>query len=370
LTAGPNTITAVAIDRLGNQRSKSITVYLDLPQAQKESRFNIVVSGTVNESSATVSVNGIPAGIASGQFTVSVPLVSGYNKLTATAVDLAGNKASASIGVFVPPPAQLPPMPTVGTMGPTIPTVTTQSQLTLGGTKTPGTSIWMNGKQVYAADSGTTWTATISLTEGDNDLVIVARDATGASSAQATLTVVLDTLPPVVTFTPPAKTNFNPVLLKGSVDDHLTTVTVNGVAVGLNKRDFQFSLPLTLGPNALHLVAVSPNGYSTPRDYVITLGTIPTIQTILPPDGQKLYVGNATSITITASDLENDPIHYQISAGAQILMDWTLLPSFTWTPSLTSLGAQPLTATAQDDYGGSNAKQSDVFVLRRPIDHP
>ncbi len=370
LTAGPNTVTAIARDGLGNQSSKSLTLYLDLPQAQKESRFNIVVSGTINEPSATVAVNGVSASIVSDQFTASVPLVSGYNTITAVAKDAAGNQATISRGVFVPAPTTHPAMPTVGTMGNAPPTVSTQSSVTLGGTKTPGTAIWINGQQIVASDNATTWSTTLTLTEGDNEFTFVARDAAGASSASVSLNIIVDNLPPVVTFTPPTKTNLNPTLLTGSVDDSQTTVTINGIVATRTKRAFEVPVSLVLGPNVLHLVAISPNGYQTLKDYVVVLGTIPSIQALQPADGAKIYMNAPTALQVTAQDQEGDPIQYQFLIDNTPLGDWGSSTSTTWTPGTSQAGLHKVTVSVRDAYGGANSKDAEAYVVRSPVNHP
>jgi hypothetical protein len=67
----------------------------------------ITVSGTVDDETATVTVNGVTATVSGGIFTApAVPLQEGLNTLTATATDPAGNIGTASIQVTldtVPP---------------------------------------------------------------------------------------------------------------------------------------------------------------------------------------------------------------------------------------------------------------------------
>ena len=66
----------------------------------------ITVTGTIDDPKATVKVNGATATIVGSDFSASVTLVEGPNTLTATATDLAGNAASASVTVTldtVPP---------------------------------------------------------------------------------------------------------------------------------------------------------------------------------------------------------------------------------------------------------------------------
>ena len=367
LALGPNTITVTATDALGNAASRAITVYLDLPAAKKLPRFSITVTGTVDDLAASVTVNGIQAGISGGQFSASVPLVSGLNTLTAAATDVWGRTGTTSIRVVVPSPHRPPPRPTVGTVGEPIPAVTTASSITIGGTKTHGTSIWINGKQVAGLSDELTWTAIVTLVEGDNELLVVAKDAGGTESAETRVLIIVDNLPPVVTFQPPAKTNFNLLLVTGSVDDSLTTVTINGLAASRTKRAFEVSVPLALGPNTLHLVATSPNKHVTTKDYPVTLGTIPTIQAVQPTDGAKLYVAAAATLQGAAVDAENDPVEYQILLDSQVLKEWSSQPSLLWTPPATALGVHAVEVRARDGFGGHGAQQTEVFVLNKPV---
>ena len=66
----------------------------------------VTVTGTVDDASATVKVNGTTATVSGGNFSASVTLNEGSNTITATATDAAGNTASVSVRVSldtVPP---------------------------------------------------------------------------------------------------------------------------------------------------------------------------------------------------------------------------------------------------------------------------
>lgn len=375
LNVGRNTLTAIATDAAGNTATATATVYLDLADADKQVRFAIEVTGTLDDPSASVLVNGTPATIAEGRFSALVPLTSGYNTLTAIARDRLGNVSTTSIRVFVPLSSQMPAKPTVGTVGDPIPTLTTLSSLTIGGTKTPGTSVWINGVQVVAASDATTWTAVVNLVEGDNALVIVTHNASGIPSTPTTITIVVDNEPPVLTFSPPPKTNFNPVTLKGRVDDSLTTVTINGVQAARSARDFTLEVPLTLGANALHLEALSPNGHRTGLDFTITRGTIPTVQSVTPSDGRIVYAGQAVAIRISAQDGEGDPIEYQALINGEAVaggssQGWDSQATRSWTPAPTAGGLQTVTIGVRDAFGGARAQELELFVVHQPVGPP
>jgi hypothetical protein len=69
---------------------------------------SLAVLGTVSESSTSVAVNGKPASVSQGTFSVSgIPLQEGTNTLTATATDVCGNSSAKSVTVVrdTTPPA-------------------------------------------------------------------------------------------------------------------------------------------------------------------------------------------------------------------------------------------------------------------------
>ncbi|MBI2496348.1 MAG: hypothetical protein HYY90_03385 [Candidatus Omnitrophica bacterium] len=325
----------------------------------------ISVEGTTDEPIASAFVNAIQAQVERTTFRATgIRLIEGSNTVTITASDPAGNSTTTTITVSFD--ARPPARPTVAATPP----VTTATTRTLTGTKTAGSSIWVNGVEVVPLGDATTWTATISLVEGENVLVIVAKDAAGNPSTSATATVTVDNLPPVVTFQPPAKTNLNPLLLQGSVDDRHTLVAVNGLSAARAGRAFELSMPLTPGANALHLVATSPNGHVTEADYTVRLGTIPTIRAVQPADATKLYVGAPSTILTSAADQDEDPIQYQARLDGVALGEWSSNPSQSWIPRANHIGRHTLTVAVRDDDGGSSAQDVEVFVVRAPIQHP
>jgi len=367
LVLGRNTLTAVATDAIGNATSRSIMVDLDLSEAEKTPRFSCTIRGTINDSTSTVTVNGIQAGITNGEFSASVPLTSGFNTLTAAAIDPAGNTSTQSIRVFVPQPTQPPAKPTVGTVGDPIPEVTTASSITIGGTKTAGTSIWINGTQVVAQSDATTWTATVGLVEGDNVLQITAKDEAGVSSAQTITTIIVDNQAPAVTFQPPAKTNLSPALLSGTVDDSRTTITINGIVAQRDGLNFQAPIPLTMGANMLHVVAVSPRNLRTEFDRTVTRGSVPTLQSMQPANRSKLYIATAAGIQMSASDQNGDSMEYRVLLDSQPVTSWSANSTQSWTPGTAHGGAHKLQAEVRDGYGGSNILEIDVLILRQPV---
>lgn len=335
----------------------------------------ILVTGTIDDPTASVLVNGIPATVSSGTFSATVPLTEGPDTLTAVFTDPAGNSTSHSITVTLN--TQPPPRPTVWTPL----AVTTASSYPLSGTKTAGTSIWIsaigpggsatqgggNGVEVVPLNDATTWSATVTLIEGDNILLIVAKNALGNVSASATANIIVDNLPPVITVVPPAKTNLNPFTLTGMVDDSLTRVEVNGIVATRSVRSFEAAVPLLEGPNTLTITATSPRGYVSTATRSITLGTIPTITSLQPSDGTKRPAGTTITVQITATDKEADPVEFQVLNNGAVLVDWTSSSSNPWTPTEADRGVHTLEVRVRDGFGGYASQQVEVYVAHRQV---
>lgn len=68
-----------------------------------------------------------------------------------------------------------------------------RSLIELTGTKSPDTSLWINGEQVVARSAETTWSLGRVLFEGQNDLAFTVRDEAGNESLPTNVSYVLDT---------------------------------------------------------------------------------------------------------------------------------------------------------------------------------
>ena len=110
LTPGPNAISVVATDNAGNTSTRALSVTFARTQAPKVtitspsnlSYTNIsptTVTGTVDDGTATVSVNSIQVSAANGYFTLALPLAEGPNTITATAISGNGTAGTASVNV-------------------------------------------------------------------------------------------------------------------------------------------------------------------------------------------------------------------------------------------------------------------------------
>lgn len=322
----------------------------------------VTVTGTVNEANTAVSVNGVAATLSGTTFQApGIRLREGLNLITALAADAAGNQTTRQVTVRLC--TLPPPRPTVGAL----PDVAAASTQTLSGTKTAGTSVWINGVERVAMDSSTTWSIAMALQEGDNVLTIVTKDAAGHASATVTRTIVVDNLAPVLTLALPAVTNLTPLAVSGTVDDHLTTVEINGVRADRTGQAFQMNVALALGANTLTVIATSPMNLRTTRTLSVTRGTPPAITSVAPAQGSKLYTNAPATISVAASDQQQDPLQYQVRLDGGVLADWAGSASYTWQPAASQAGAHTLEVRARDGFGGDAVAQRQVFVLRKPV---
>lgn len=108
LILGPNVITVDSNDISGNVTSSFLTIHHALPpkiaiDSPNEGEIIIlsptIVTGTIDDASATVIVNNTTASVSNGVFTASVPVENGVNTITAVAQNFAGS-GIASVDVL------------------------------------------------------------------------------------------------------------------------------------------------------------------------------------------------------------------------------------------------------------------------------
>jgi len=271
LTGASTTITVQAKDTAGNIGSKVITVAQDITPPviaftapANGSTTNIThvrVAGTVDDSNATVAVNGQTATINSGAFEIaSFTLAEGANLLTAVATDKLGN-ASAPLAITVTLDTTAPAKPTL--VAP--PAFVKADRVTLQGNAEAGATVSITGGLApvsVAADVTGVFNATVLLVPNKAaNLIINASDRAGNQSEPLVYTVISDTVAPVITVTrPAARASFDTSAIEvvGSVSDANlgATITVNGATVALSSQG-QFGCHVTLPDGATQNIVVT-----------------------------------------------------------------------------------------------------------------
>ncbi|HLF94942.1 MAG TPA: Ig-like domain-containing protein, partial [Planctomycetota bacterium] len=214
LVGGSNTITVTATDNQGETGSAqlvvtytpadtanpTIVIVTPTPNATYTAASSpLALGGTASDDIGVTQVTWTNAGTAAGgtasgttDWTATIPLVSGLNRITVTARDAAGKVGTDTIDVTYTPPAGDTTAPTVTIASPA-PGATSTSPLVVSGTATDNVGVisitWANPA---AAANGTatgtaSWSASIPLVAGANLITVVALDAAGNSSSASLL---------------------------------------------------------------------------------------------------------------------------------------------------------------------------------------
>ena len=159
----------------------------------------ITVTGTIDNSTDIISVNGIAATVSGGTWKVpGIILREGQNVLTATATDVHGDVGTDSVSVTL---NTTPPQ--LGILAPTSAQVVTSSTITVAGNvneQVPGT---INSKQVTVTVNGIAATvsnrtfsaANVPLVQGMNTITVVATDPAGNTSQTQVTVNYMGTIP-------------------------------------------------------------------------------------------------------------------------------------------------------------------------------
>lgn len=196
LQVGANTITAIATDQAGNTDQESVAVTRiagddDPPIVEITSpnpgtvlaELSVDVTGTVDDPTSAVTVNGIPVPLVGGAFSVDdVPLLAGPNTVTAVATDTDGNIGIAAIQVTV----DVSP-PTVSVLTPGGGAILTSTQVTVSGAVNDAAIGTINGDDVTVMVNGVEaevlnrsyMASDVLLVRGKNEIHVVATDQVG-----------------------------------------------------------------------------------------------------------------------------------------------------------------------------------------------
>ena len=201
LTAGANSINTTAIDVAGNSSSSTLELtYAPVPIVKLTSPANLsylnlsptTITGTVDDPTATITINSIQAPVANGQFSLQLPLAEGPNIITATATSAAGAVGNTSIEVTLDTTP-----PRVNINSPADKFVTTEESLTVSGSVNDIVVGTVNDQQAQVSVNGTAaqvanrmfLVTNVPLNMGDNIIQAVGRDRVGnAATTQITVT--------------------------------------------------------------------------------------------------------------------------------------------------------------------------------------
>lgn len=323
LLTGPNVISVVAVDAVGNTTTDNRTIYFDITKpvvtvtAPVDNSFTstavLTLSGSVDKTSV-VTVAGVPViSDAANNWSATVELVAGVNTIEIAATDLSGNSSSVKRSI------------TLDTSRPTLAVVTPAQDIAvnipnvqIAGTVADDTRLTLeysiNGSPaVLVPVSGGAYSFNVDFAaEGNYPVTITAKDAAG-NTTTAVRNVIYDITPPL--FTLNASNGFMPEKLSGTVEAGSTVVVKESTTqigtVTIANGSWTADLSgVNYTPGNLLAVATDAAGNSTSKtlSYSFPDGSLagdgkPTVQDAL--HAIRLVVSRATP---TAQELA----HYDI----------------------------------------------------------
>ena len=365
LVEGANNIAIQAIDQSGNHTDSTRTVTRDtqtptltVTSPVDDSYTNqdaVTVAGTASDASTvTVKVNGVsfPVG-QGGAFSGSYTLATGANFLTITATDAGGNVTSQIRKVTQ---AKQPPVLTV--TSPTPGFVKNTTPLAVSGTVTGTTPITVSANGVGLTVTGSSFSGSIPLVQGANDIAITAADPAGNTTV-VHRTGSLDTHAPVLTLTAPTNASYSnatTATVSGTASDESSfTVTINGAAVTVAPNgSFSQSVTLVAGANPITVTATDAATNATSLQRTVTQDrTPPTLAVTAPTDGSY---SSGTTINVSGTASDATPLTVKVNGSPA-----TVNPdgSFTYSAALAP-GTNTLSVVATDAANNSTTVSRTV----------
>lgn len=251
----------------------------------------------------------------------------------------------------------------------------------LAGTKVASTSIWINGIKKVDLDQQTTWTTTVNLNYGLNNLIIVARNENQIDSEPVFASIVYDNVAPQVTQVVPVNnsttTNRSPSIsfklndpytaLSLSATIANATMTSGGQAVagnwslsGSDTVVFTPAAPLADGSYTAIIQPTDTLGNADSYTLTFTVDvTSPPVPGIMAPDGP---VGATLILDGTRSA---DAATIQVAASSGTVGTVSYPTATSWRVTLSNLpnGTVTLSATARDAAGNLSVPASATLTI-------
>lgn len=316
----------------------------------------ITVSGTTD--STLVTVNGITATVANNTFTTTgVSLTQGQNKISAIATNSLGNKSADIVSVVFDTIA-----PVIAITSPQNGSVSTTQPITVSGTIDDNqAAVTVNGSPA-SVSSGTFSCSGITLTQGQNTIVVTATDPVGNTSS-ASITVTYqpdnsgDTTPPNINiYTPEKDSTTRSNIIYGRVSDDTVRVTVNGIDAELANSTFIARPTLTEGQNTVTVKAWDAAGNLGESQISFAYNTATPKVTITSPLNNSTQ--NISPINVQGTNTQD--IRFILVDTATALIDNTNF-SAEWVTLDTTKTV--ITATG---YDANSNKFQDVIVVNSP----
>lgn len=336
------TITVVATDAVGNATTRTVvlcppdpTVALDPLPPVVASRL-VDVSGIAADANG-VAVNGVPAVLANGRFTLTAFDLGGEGDRTLTVVATGRCKTATATAVVSVDTTN----PAVAIDTPADQSVLGVTPITVGGTVSDAhlTGVTVNGIPSTLPGGGRFSAEGITLVEGANTLTVIATDAVGHTSSHSVV-VYLDTVAPSVVVTSPKEGDVlttPTTAVEGDVHSaNLVTVTVCGQPAQVTGSHFTLAAcALVEGDNTLIATAKDPANLTTDSQPVhVSLDTrapVLTVDPVTSPTSLEKVTVKGTVVEPHLDTLTVNGVEATVTDGAFTAPD---VPLFEGTNSL------------------------------------
>jgi len=319
-------------------------------------------------------------------FTPDVAFTEGNYALNLQLKDLGGLESNPTVTYFTID--QTPPLaPTLADL----PVSTTINSYTVNGGKEAYAAIWFAGQQVVASTSDATWSHTVSLSKGVNNLVFTARDRAGNESLAASAVIIFDDDAPGPVTVAADGTGIGTVVgLEWSTYDEFANgndirdyaVYISTTAFSnISAANFLATVPAgtkayqaqsLLRDQSYHFAVVATDLSGNVNNSVVSVAVSPA-DNVAPENVGNLRVdAGQTQLVIrwnhsadSAGDLASYKVYFNNDAGT--LLDGTV-NSHT-VSGLTPSSAYPIRVSAidQSDNESAGVSLTGVTLLRNPI---
>lgn len=177
--------------------------------------------------------------------------------------DTAKNSSSSTALTSITADVSAPSAPVISTTE----TVVSTPSYNFTGTKDAYSSIFESGGEVVSIDSSTSWSALISLAEGENNLSFTSKDYSANESSASTYTITLDSISPSSpTLSYASSTTSSTITLSGTGTEANANIYLDGVDTNNNvdeSGNFAFPISLSPGTNVFVLTIIDEAGNSS-----------------------------------------------------------------------------------------------------------
>ncbi len=306
--------------------------------------------------------------------------------------DMASGKAKSADYILEAFPLSYDEMlPKAPSLNP-VPPITNNPKLLISGTKDRASSICINGYVVIPLDNETTWSYSLTLSEGRNYFVVTAANCYHVESSAVGADIFLDTsapTTPAITDDGDFTSSLSRLNAKWTAEDAQTGIVEYQYAIGTAPYMMDVSnwisagvqcgmsrADLSLVQGKTYYVSVkAANGAGSWSKQGSSNGikvnqTVPTITNINPPSGTGSYVGGNISFMVSAQDKDGDSILYRFLLDGKVIQPWQANPNFDWATAGLNSGVYSMKTEVSDNNGGQASGGVDLYLFRKPISPP